>query len=104
MGVIIGFVEGIVDIHITLGDTELKSFEQMQNNRKNVDLPYFEKLPQDVSGSLNLQMYLWYMMGTGIECICELIVQPRPAETSNAGMKVGYRIIVTWTSAKVFIS
>lgn len=38
------YSEGVVDIHITVGETETKSFEAMQFNRKNQDLPFFVKV------------------------------------------------------------
>ncbi len=83
----------------------------MQFNRRNQDLPFFVKvtffwsfvvhrpntnihqLPHDLSGTLGLNMFFWMMFGSGVEVICELRVQPRPASTSNAAMKIREQVL-----------
>ncbi len=38
-------------------------------------------------------MFFWMMFGSGVEVICELRVQPRPASTSNAAMKIREQVL-----------
>jgi hypothetical protein len=51
------------------------------------------QLPQDLSGSLGLSMYFWMMYGTGVDVICDLLVQARPPNTSNAAMKIREQVL-----------
>ena len=36
--------EGVIDLHMTLGELELKGFEHTQNNLKQAQLPYFVRV------------------------------------------------------------
>ena len=33
-------------------------------------------------------MYLWVLMGTGTDCICQMVIQDKPDGTSLSGMKI----------------
>eukprot|EP01033_Poteriospumella_lacustris_P007676 gene7676-5518_t len=79
--------EGIVDLHLTVGDIETNSFELRQAQFRNASLPFFEKLPEDLSHHLNLSIFLWVMYGTGTQCICDVVIAARPERCSNAAMK-----------------
>lgn len=80
--------EGVVNIRLTLGELECKTFEYAQRQFANNHLPHFVKVPGDLSGRLQLKMYLWVEFGSGRECICQLMIAHKPANTSQAGMKV----------------
>ena len=78
--------EGIVDIHLTLGETEKISFEKENNQYMHEEKPYFVMIAGDLSGQLELAIYLWVRNGHGIECICELNVGEKP-KTSIVSLK-----------------
>lgn len=80
--------EGIVDIHVTLGEIETKSFGSTQHQLKVVHLPYFDRVDNDLSGVLGLQIFLWIMRGAGDDCITKIIIQSKPEKTSQAAMKM----------------
>lgn len=80
--------EGAVEIHLTLGEIELKTFQQGQDIARHSHLPYYVRLPQDLSGSMNLDLYLWVVYGTGRECICSLSVEMKPTGMSYAAAKL----------------
>lgn len=113
-----------MELHLTVGESELRSFDSMQLSRKNSFLPYFTKvinnqqldsdysdiivhfrpslsqslflflqLPHDLSGNAGLNIFLWSMLGTGKDVICKVIVQARPDNTSNAGMKIREQVL-----------
>ena len=46
------------------------------------------QIPIDLSGDLNLLIYLWLMFGAGKGCICHIEVHQKPGGTSLAGQKV----------------
>ena len=79
--------EGIVDINLTIGEAELKAFNGIQTKLKGANLPYFERIEKDLTGKLGLGIYLWTLQGTGMDCICELVIELKP-EISNAAMEV----------------
>ena len=80
-------IEGVIDLHLTLGERETKAFQQNQNQLKSAKLPYFECLQEDLSGGMNLEMYLWKMEGTGKDCLTKLIIDLKPPYLSNEGMR-----------------
>mmetsp|Transcript_19600 Transcript_19600/g.42529 ORF Transcript_19600/g.42529 Transcript_19600/m.42529 type:complete len:426 (+) Transcript_19600:2-1279(+) len=79
--------EGLVGIHLTLGDLEAKIFQHHQTQYEKGHLSFFKKLPQDLSGELQLRVFLWLEMGTGKGCICQLEVAEKPTSMSTAGLK-----------------
>lgn len=46
------------------------------------------QLQTDLSGDLNLLIFLWVKFGSGKAVICHLEVVPKPPSMSMAGMKV----------------
>ena len=48
----------------------------------------FLQLQTDLSGDLNLLIFMWVKFGAGKGCICHLEVVPKPPNMSMAGMKV----------------
>lgn len=46
-------------------------------------------------------MFFWIMFGTGVDVICELLVQPRPPNTSNAAMKIREQVLDTEQHTKL---
>lgn len=79
--------EGIVDLHLTVSEIEAKSFELTQQQLRNAGLPSFTRLPEDISGGMNMNVHLWVQLGTGQEVICRIEVHPKPERISNASMK-----------------
>lgn len=69
---------GIVEIHLTMGEVEMKSFASTQNQLSIANLPHYEMIPNDISGLLDLKIQLWAMFGEGNECITKLVVEPKP--------------------------
>ena len=45
-------------------------------------------MPTDMSGELNLMIFLWLKFGAGKGCICHLEIVPKPSNMSLAGMKI----------------
>lgn len=80
--------EGIIDLAISVGEVERKTMESQQRQFKNAHLPYFLPLEDDLSGYLQLDVYVWVLYGEGLDCICALTVAPKPLNTSNAAMKI----------------
>jgi len=80
-------IEGIVDLQFTLGDRETKTFQVTQNQLKLAKLPYFERIPEDISGGLNLLIYLWKLEGSGKDCLTQLTIVEKPSYLSNEGMR-----------------
>lgn len=37
---------------------------------------------------MQIDVYVWVLYGSGVDCICELNICPKPAHTSNAAMKL----------------
>ncbi len=46
------------------------------------------QLPEDLSGDLNLMIFMWTKYGSGKGCICHIEVLPKPPNMSLAGMKI----------------
>merc|ERR1711871_251152 len=78
--------EGIVDIYLTLGETEKLNFEKQNNQYMHEEKPYFVMIAGDLSGQLELGIYLWVRNGRGVECICEVNVSEKP-KTSIVALK-----------------
>jgi hypothetical protein len=49
------------------------------------------QIPTDLSGDLNLLIFLWLKYGSGKGCICQIEVAQKPGGTSLAGQKVRVR-------------
>jgi hypothetical protein len=79
--------EGIIEIALTFGEVETTHFLRDQDNLRRIGDPYFVQVPNDLSGSLQLEMYLWVMYGQGVECICQLEVHGKPAGQSIMALK-----------------
>lgn len=50
---------------MTVGEAELKTFQSHQKNMKNAHLPYFTMLPEDITGFIQMDVFLWVLYGTG---------------------------------------
>lgn len=80
--------EGVVELHVTVGEKEKEHFLHDQERLRHASEPYFEMIPYDISGKLmGLQLHLWYMKGTGRESICELEIDNIPPGMSNTKLR-----------------
>jgi hypothetical protein len=77
--------QGIVDIHLTVGSTELQQFTEA-NGRKMLrkEVPW-TRIEKDLSGMDRKQVFLWYLKGEGKEVYTDLqmALAPDPAERVN---------------------
>lgn len=79
--------EGITHVHVTVGETEYKGFHAQQGTLKKANLPHLEVVAGDLSGSLEVKIFLWTQHGTGFNCITRITVKER-GQISTEGMKV----------------
>lgn len=70
--------EGIVDIRLTLGESEKINFQREQTQLMHEEAPYFEMVEGDLSGQMELQIHIWVCNGHGTGCICRLDIQSKP--------------------------
>lgn len=70
--------EGIINLHLTLGETETHNFYKQQLVQRNDGNPHFVRVEKDISGSMELLIYLWVMHGSGKTTICQLAVDEKP--------------------------
>lgn len=71
-------LEGILELHLTLGESESHNFYKDQLKSRNEGSPYFVKLQKDLSGPLELLIFLWIKLGRGEKLICELKIDEKP--------------------------
>lgn len=74
--------EGIIDIHLTIGEIEAGIFQDFQQQNKLEGKPCFEKINVDLSGQLFMQVYLWTTFGNGKKCLTTLNVDAKPPGVS----------------------
>ena len=70
--------EGVMNLHLTLGQSELDAFQMDQDFHKHSREPFFQMIPGDLSGRSELKMHLWAKFGSGNECICKLKIGAKP--------------------------
>lgn len=75
--------EGVIDLHMTLGELELKSFEHTQNNLKQAQLPYFVRVR-------TFQLLSYYQLLLLILLAGTRFVRPSAADDVSVGAD-GYR-------------
>jgi hypothetical protein len=73
---------GISDIKMTFGEGQMYSFLQRQQFMKSTKKPYYTIIRGDLSGYLGLSIHLWVKAGKGQDCICDLMPQEKPKNTS----------------------
>jgi hypothetical protein len=67
-----------VGIHLTVGEVETHNFYKAQLVLRNDGNPHYVRVQQDLSGQMELLIYLWVLHGAGKKTICELIVDEKP--------------------------
>ena len=78
--------EGIVELALTLGETEKTTFTKQNIQSMHSEQPYFEMIDGDLSGSLELGLHIWVRNGHGVGCICTLEVSNKP-QTSLVALR-----------------
>lgn len=73
---------GIINMKLTFGDGELKSFEAAQAFTQAGGKPFYTPVPGDLSGKMRMNMKIWIMRGLGEECITHLKVAGKPLDSS----------------------
>jgi hypothetical protein len=77
-----------MEIHVTVGVKEKEKFAHEQEKFRHAGEPCYEMVPQDISGeSMGLELHLWYLRGTGRECICDLEIENIPPGMSNSKLR-----------------
>eukprot|EP01035_Chromulina_nebulosa_P022004 gene22004-28486_t len=100
--------EGITELYVTYGEGERAYFQELQEKARQEKRDYFHMLPNDISGYLDFQIYLWVIYGSGRECICELEIKKIPGQQSINWLKSrlvrerGHGIKLGW-NPKMFI-
>ena len=94
--------EGIVALHFTVGDQEMKLFVAEQHAAKMKKELEFELINFDISGVTKLGIYMWVKYGNGNDCFTQLIFQHRKTSMSQIKYKsrcsqlAAEHVIVTW--------
>ena len=70
--------EGLVGLHITVGETETHTFYKQQLVLRNDGNPHYVRVERDLSATMELLIYLWVLHGSGKKTICELTVDEKP--------------------------
>ena len=78
---------GIVNLKFTFGETEYKICENQQSFLKGALKPCYEMVPGDLSGNMRLHLHLWFMRGTGAECLTQIKVALKPENTSQPQLR-----------------
>ncbi len=70
-----------------MGEGETKSFSLAQEVLRTSGKPYYEKFNADLSGTMRMHIFLWFMRGKGAECITGISVKNKPDAMSMAQLK-----------------
>ena len=84
-------MSGIVDIKLTFGEEERTTEQRLNDNLRKESKPHFEILEVDISGTMEMKMFLWVKFGQGDTCICTLDVKKKPANISQTALVVRER-------------
>jgi hypothetical protein len=78
---------GVTNIHITYGDGESNSYALAQNMLRTSGKPYMNKCDIDLSGVYRLKVFIWYMIGKGVDCITKFEINRKPGSSSLAQLR-----------------
>jgi len=79
-------MQGIVEIHITVGSLDTANFQERNDERKLNKQPVWDRIDKDLSGPNKKFVYLWYLRGEGRTVFTgmQVVLAPEVEERTNA--------------------
>ena len=77
-------LNGVIDLHITVGEQEQVGFATKQDSNKKLQKPVFVKIKKDLSGKLKKKIFIWYCIGSGKTVFTAITPHRAPANHKDA--------------------